>query len=236
MMKMETSWVNLIFASGLVCFLLVCNSALAYAGVEIPVYFDPSEATLQGGQEFAIDVVVGTEANPAYNVTSDEIALTFNPAILQVESVTVGPYLVTSGSATLPMLPTIDNRNGTVSGAAEAIVGSKAAPTGTGVIWTITFRATAEGTSEVNFTRVWLAEPPGMPEDLLPVTIKNGIFTVKGGAVSPGTKSPTGTTPTAPLSTPFATSTPTPKEPGFEAAGALAGLSLIAYALLRSRT
>ena len=145
----------------------------------IPVYFEPSEKVVPIGQEFTVNITVGSENNPAYNVTSDGISFEFNPAVLQVVSVTNGPYLASSGYSTFPMPPTIDNVNGKVTNAAESIFGGNVAPTGTGVIWLVTFNATDVGFSHVNFTEVWLAEPPGMPEDLLPVAVTNG--TVKVG-------------------------------------------------------
>ena len=163
---------------------------------EIPVYFEPSPTVVALGQEFIANVTVGSDTNPAYNVTSDEISFEFNPAVLQVVSVTNGPYLASSGYSTLPMTPTIDNINGTVTSAAESIMGGNVAPTGIGVIWAITFNATNVGYSDINFTRVWLAEPPGMPDDLLPVVITNGTVEVGeygtlNGAVTEGD----GTTP-----------------------------------------
>jgi len=181
---MNKKWMSILMASVMASVIVFSAFAIIPAistsgdGAEIPVYFDPSEDTIPIGQEFTVNVTVGNETNPAYNVTSNEIAFEFNPAVLQVVSVTNGPYLASSGYSTFPMTPTIDNVNGKVTGAAESISGGNVAPTGTGVIWTITFNATGVGFSHVNFTKVWLAEPPGTPADLLPVAITNGTFTV----------------------------------------------------------
>ncbi len=162
----------------------------------IPVYFEPSKKVVPIGQEFTVNITVGSETNPAYNVTSDEISIEFNPAVLQVVSVTNGPYLASSGYSTFPMTPTIDNVNGKVTNAAESIYGGKVAPTGTGVIWIITFNATSKGSSYVNFTKVWLAEPPGTPADLLPVAISNGTIEVgEYGAINGTVTEGDGTTP-----------------------------------------
>ena len=187
---------SVFMASVVVLSLFALIPAISSDGAEIPVYFDPSEDTIPCGQEFAVNVTVGSATNPAYNMMSDEVSFEFNPAVLQVVSITNGPYLASSGQSTFPMTPTIDNLNGTVTGVAESIAGGNVAPTGIGVIWTITFNATGVGISSLNFTRVWLAEPPGMPEDLLPVAMTNGTVEVGeygtlNGAVTEGD----GTTP-----------------------------------------
>jgi len=170
-------WASILVAVVVVLSLFAIIPAISSDGAEIPVYFDPSESTIPIGQEFTVNITVGNETNLAYNVTSDEIAFEFNPAVLQVVSVTNGPYLASSGYSTFPMTPTIDNVNGKVTNAAESILGGKVAPTGTGVIWIVTFNATGVGFSHVNFTKVWLAEPPA-PGHLLPVTTTNGTIEV----------------------------------------------------------
>ena len=106
---------------------------------------------------------------------SNQIDFSFTPNVLQVVSIASGPYLPSSGYPTFPMSPTIDNSNGTVTGAAEAISGGHVAPNGTGVIWTITFNATANGSSNLNFTRVTLLNP-ALKE--IPVAMINGTTTV----------------------------------------------------------
>jgi len=193
---MGIKWPSVLMAGVAMLLLFALMPAISSVGAEIPVYFDPAANTISLGQEFTVDVIVGNGTNQAYNVMSDEIAFEFNPAVLQVVSVTNGPYLASGGSQTFPMTPTIDNVNGTVTGAAESVVGGNVAPTGTGVIWTITFNATGVGSSDVNFTRVWLAEPPGLPEDLLPMAITNGTVEVgEYGVISGTVTEGDGTTP-----------------------------------------
>jgi hypothetical protein len=110
--------INVLLIVVVVISLSSLTSVISGDGAAIPVYFDPSADTITLGQEFTVDVTVGNGTNPAYNVTSDEIAFEFNPAVLQVVSVTKGPYLASSGYATFAMTPTIDNLNGKVTSAA----------------------------------------------------------------------------------------------------------------------
>jgi uncharacterized membrane protein len=175
---MELKWKSALMACVVVVSLFAFIPGVSSNGAAIPVYFNPSAQEVPLGQQFVVAVTVGTVTDPAYNVMSDQIEFSFDPAVLQVVSVSNGPYLGTSGYQTFPMLPTIDNVNGDVTGATETIANMHIAPNGTGVIWTVTFVASGVGTSNVNFTLVWLAEPPGMPEDLLPVVITNATFTV----------------------------------------------------------
>jgi len=190
--------VLLVVVLAFVCALGLTVPVLSLDGAVIPVYFEPSVDTVTLGQQFTINIVVGNVTTPAYNLTSGEISFEFNPAVVHVLSVTKGPYLASSGYSTFPMSPTIDNVNGSVKSAAESIAGGHVAPTGIGVIWAINFSAVAEGSSSINLTRAWLTEPPGMPENLLPVVITNGTVQVSAqGALSGLVTEGDGTTPIA---------------------------------------
>ncbi len=87
-----------------------------------------------------------------------EAKLTYNPAIVQVTAVNQGPFLSSTGRSEMPVATVIDN----VAGRAEfgaASLGTKAYPSGGGVLTTITFQAKAVGVSALHLESVLLSDP-----------------------------------------------------------------------------
>ena len=117
---------------------------------------DPLDATrslADGAFDQQIDV------KHASNVAAFEFLLHFDPAILQVESVSIGDFLSVPGCSVLPVEPVIDNSAGTVKYGA-ASYGSCGA-SGQGTLAHIRFQPIATGASPLRLTGTEWGDPLG---------------------------------------------------------------------------
>ena len=103
--------------------------------------------------------------------------LSFNPSILQLQSITEGPFLGTAGP-TFFIPGTIDNIAGTASFTVDTLIGSipgaSCAVPGScpGTLATFDFRAIGFGTSPLDLSNVVLLNPAGND---IPVTAASGV-------------------------------------------------------------
>lgn len=83
--------------------------------------------------------------------------LSFDPEILQLQSVTEGPFLP-SGGSTFFVPGTIDNVAGTATFNADTLIGSIPGVVGDGTITFLNFTAVGNGTSALNLANVILLD------------------------------------------------------------------------------
>jgi hypothetical protein len=115
----------------------------------------------------------------APELTSWQFDLAFNPAIVQGNSVTEGPFMSAFG-ATMFIPGVIDNGTGVISLVSNYYVDLAPNPSGTGVLAYISFTALASGVSALTLSNVFLND--GFYGDF---NVDNGQITVTGDATVP---------------------------------------------------
>jgi hypothetical protein len=158
------------------------------------IHLEPATQTVQPGTVFTTAVQI----DDAVDLGAFEFTLVFNPATLQVEQVTLGSFLASTGRSAGALGPTINNQAGTVAFGAFSF-GIPAGPNGSGSLAVITWRATNAGSSSVTFSGVQLTDSLGQSQ---------GQVNTTNGSVTVGGTSPTAThTTTPPTHTPSPTAT-----------------------------
>jgi fumarate hydratase class II len=109
------------------------------------------------GDTFTVDIYV----NPDTAIAGVQFSLAFDASILQADSVTEGNLLNQGGASTYFMSGAIDNVAGTISDAAGAITTPGASVSSPGAFATVSFTATAAGTSNLNLSSVVVGRPDG---------------------------------------------------------------------------
>lgn len=113
------------------------------------------------------------EIADAVDLISWQFDLTYDPIILQVNSVTEGPILLSTGGPTAFSSGLIDNTSGVISLITNSYNGLTP-PSGSGVLATVSFTALARGLAPVTASNVFLDfSDSGF-------TIGNGSVTVTG--------------------------------------------------------
>jgi hypothetical protein len=166
---------KLFSSAAFVLFMIVLLSpARAYADAVLSVL---TPATVSQGSTFGVQVNIS-------NVTdlySFQFDFSFNPAVLQANSVTEGTFL-SSGGSTIFVPGTINNTTGTVTNIADTLTGPVPGVSGNGTLVLFDFTALALGTSALTISNVIL-----LNSGLGPIN-----FTTTSGSV---TVTPTATIP-----------------------------------------
>jgi hypothetical protein len=142
------------------------------------IRFDPPASTAAPGAIFVVNVVVD-------NVTDlggYEFTVSFDPGVLHVQTVTLGPLLGSTGRNVAPLGPDINNASGSFTFGGYSF-GSTAGANGTGTVAQITLQAMASGNSALTFTRAQLLST--QPAVLGPLTMTPGSVTVSGPTATP---------------------------------------------------
>lgn len=186
---------------------LTGNPVLAQGGAAVRVNPATQSAALNGTVNVAIQI------ENISSLTAVELHLSFNPSVLEVTSMTNGGFVAADFSAQ----NIYNNTTGTIDFAIAQM--NRTPATGSGTLLNITFKAKANGTSNIT-----LNPTPAVPSGMLlsdqngtslPASFTNGTVTV-GTGVSPTTAVPPSPTNTATLApgvtppTPTKTSTPQP--------------------------
>lgn len=210
--------------AALVCMLIIClacspDAASAWeghlrSGSGLTMRIDPASNNVEAGQPFIVDVMI----DGAVNVGAFQFDLIYDPAVVTVTDVALGPFVGSTGRTAQPVGPTIDNVRGALTFGAFSF-GSGAGPEGTGVLATVTFRAEGPGTSALGLQNVVVTDPMANAQ---PASVEGGVVTVTAPpAASTPTMAPSPTvTPTAmptlgstatatQIAEPMATATPT---------------------------
>ena len=178
----------------------VSVAIILIAGVYLPTHVSAAGAVIvsvsaptqavNSGQQFMVNINV----QPNNAITGAQFNLSFNPSLVTVNSVTEGNLFNQSGAGTYFMSGTINNTAGTVTGVADAIIGSGQSVSNPGTFAVITMTArTTSGTSNLNLSNVIAADSKVQS---LSVTLVNGQVVISGGQTT--TTTPTTTTTTTP--------------------------------------
>lgn len=140
------------------------------------IRFNPSSTTVAAGATFVVDVLVDN----ATDLGAFEFTLSFNPAVVSLQSATLGSFLSSTGR-TAVALPLTQHASGTYeyggyTYAATRVLG----PNGTGTLARLTFQAVAAGSSSLTFTAAQLTGTEWEPDPLTVVTptMNSGSVTV----------------------------------------------------------
>jgi len=200
----------------LLCLPLSISNASA---VPPTLRLEPATQTVQPGAVFTTTVQI----DGAVDLGAFEFTLGFNPGALQVQQVTLGSFLASTGRSVGALGPTINNQAGTVAFGAFSF-GTPAGPNGSGTLAVITWNATNSGSSPLTFSGVQLTDSLGQAQ--VPVNTASGSVTVAGPtatrtATHTPSPSPTGsrTVSPEPSRTPTATPTASPSPSGTASPG-----------------
>ena len=123
----------------------------------VQLWLAPEHRTVEKGDDFVLDM-----KSEGARIAGYEVALRFDPAILQAESATLGNWLDGSGRTPAPLGPTIDNQNGVIRFGAYSL-GSGQPPDDESQLARFTFRAVAQGESRIWFESAKLTDTAGQP-------------------------------------------------------------------------
>ncbi len=132
-------------------------------------------ATVSTGDTFTVPVSI----TGASDVFAFQFGLTFDAAVLQLQSISEGSFLGTAGS-TIFAAGTIDNTNGTATATADTLTGTGPGASGSGTLADLTFKAVATGTSALTLGGVILLDSN---LNDIPFTTSNGAVTVSTAVV-----------------------------------------------------
>lgn len=152
----------------------ILTSLLSGPLVLLAVTFAAYGADAQGGTTVSLQPpsqVVDTNSGPftitfmvqnATNLGSFEFTTTYDPAVVQVTSATLGGFLSSTGRTVFPVGPVIDNTAGTLHMGAASF-GSQAGPSGNGLLATITLTPQASGSTGLGFQSMLITDVLGNP-------------------------------------------------------------------------
>lgn len=170
------------------------------------VRFDPAATTLSIGQTVTVNVRI----DDVVGLAGDEIHMSYNPSILEVQDadpaqagvqITIGSFLHPDYVA----LHSVDPAQGKIDLSVLQLP-PRPPVSGSGVLATITFKAIGNGTSPLTFNSVLLSTSSAEP---IYASLQNGQVTVGGGAGPTPTPAPPTPTPVPGYPTP----TPVPGYP-----------------------
>jgi hypothetical protein len=143
------------------------------------IRFSPSSSMVDPGATFVVDVVVDN----VVDLGGYDFTVTFNPAVVHVQNVTLGSFLGSTGRTAAPLGPNIDNAAGQFTFGGFSF-GVAAGPNGTGTVAQVTLQAVGSGSStSLAFTQAQLTNTAAAL--LLPLTTTPGSVTVSGPNPTP---------------------------------------------------
>jgi len=134
------------------------------------VRLEPLNSMVAPGKSFT--VVVQVEG--VVDLGGFQVALNFDPALLQVASVTLSDFLDSTERDTAPLGPQIDNEAGRVTFGAFSF-GSQPGPDGNGALAIVTLSPRLTGQSPLRLENVQIVDTRGRGQE---VTIEDGRVTV----------------------------------------------------------
>ncbi len=187
-----------------ICLLITCLGFLPYdvlASMRLPrqspgltLRLDPALQDVEPGHTFTVNVVV----DGAVNLGAFQFDMVYDPTVVTVVNVELGPFLGRTGRTVQSAGPDIDNLVGVVTFGAFSL-GSRAGPEGGGLLAILTFTAAGSGTGTLNLQNVLVTD-----------TLANVQSTsVEGGTVTVSAPVPTSTPTMTPSQTMPPTATPT---------------------------
>jgi len=206
---MSLNWLATRICLVMIILIASLSGAPALAQGAAAVRVDPSTSSVQVNDTVSICIKVDNIAN----LTAFELHLSFNPAVLEVTSLTNGGFVAADFTAQ----NIFDNTAGTIDYAIAQL--NRPPVQGSGTLLCISSRAKAVGSSQVT-TRATPAAPDGfilsdqngmaIPASWQPGTINVGPVNPTSTDTPTPTSTPTYTSTTGPSPTPTNTSTPGP--------------------------
>ncbi len=150
------------------------SGSILAAGTAVISVSAPLQAVSYGTQ-FTVNINV----QPNNAIAGAQFNLSFNPALVSVNSITEGNLFNQGGASTYFMQGTINNTTGTVTGVAGVITtpGQTVSSAGTFAVITMT-AGTSQGTSTLNLSNVIVGEINGQS---ISVTVVNNQVMINGG-------------------------------------------------------
>ena len=167
--KNMSKWLTLPLLFPLVVGLFV--PCLVSAGPATAVMVEPATKVVGVGEDFTVDIFV----NPDTDIAGAQFSLSFDASILQANSVTEGNLFSQGGASTFFIPGTINNTAGTITNVAGATAIPGASVSQSGTFATVSFTATAVGTSAVHLSNVIVGSPQGQA---VAITVSDGSVTV----------------------------------------------------------
>lgn len=145
-----------------------------------------SSLTAVMGTPFTVDVL----ANGVFDLYAFQFDLSWNPALLRVESVGEGPFLPLAGS-TIFDGGTIDNTSGVLSLVFDTLSSAIPGASGSGVLVSVSFTALAKGISPLQFSNLIVLDSsfndPGITATDGALSIVSDPVVPTSGVPEPGT-------------------------------------------------
>ena len=121
--------------------------------VPVAVQLQPSSSEVVPGEVFTVVV----EIEDAVNLGGFQMAMNFDPAVVQVDDATLDDFLGSTGRSTVPLGPEIDNDTGTMRFGAFSF-GDLQGPDGDGALAILTLTAQETGSSQLTLENVQVAD------------------------------------------------------------------------------
>jgi hypothetical protein len=146
----------------------------AEASTQNPIVrMDPTNSTVAAGSTFTVTVMI----DEAVDLGAFQFDLHYMPSTMQVEAVTLGSFLASTGRTAAPVGPKIDNSTGFASFAGFSF-GTQPGPDGSGVLALVRLRAVGPGTSPLDLQSVQVLDTQANSQ--VP-TVEDGSITVERG-------------------------------------------------------
>jgi len=140
------------------------------------VYIDPAQATAGLNGTLNVELKVANVAN----MGGYELVINFDPAIVQVQNVTLGNFLSSTGRTVSPLGPGVDNTAGRISIGSFSF-GSQAGPSGEGTLATIVMTPQAQGASALTLSGLTLTDSAG---NAIAATTQDGAITINAASLN----------------------------------------------------
>jgi hypothetical protein len=137
------------------------------------VRLDPADSTVAAGSTFTVTVMI----DQAADLGAFQFNLHYIPSTVQVEAITLGGFLASTGRTAAPAGPKIDNSTGFASFAGFSF-GTQPGPNGSGALALVRFRAVGPGTSPLDLQNVQVLDT--QVNSQVP-TVEDGSITVEVG-------------------------------------------------------
>lgn len=118
----------------------------------------PSSLQVAPGSRFTITVAI----QDVTNVGVFQTDLVYDPGVVHVEGVSIGPFLGSTGRTVFPLHPSIDHSSGRVTFGAFTF-GSQPGASGSGDMAYIVFQMQSAGQTTLNFQQTGVGDPQGNP-------------------------------------------------------------------------
>lgn len=164
---------RLIFAALTVLIVATMGTTVAVSQSGSRAWIKPGEQRVPPSGAFQAQVVI----EGVQNLGGFELAVSYDPSVLEVTGASVGDFLTSSGREQIPLGPQVDNEDGIVALGAFT-VGDAAGPDGSGVLATINGTVRSEGSSVLKLQDVQAVDTAA---GVIPLETEDGRVVVEEG-------------------------------------------------------